>query len=122
MPTEIPVRTLSRDGFATEDAWSLDVWTVADGSGQLYIENNDGNIWIEFHCADAQLPTVSVDKTLVVGGEALPDHEVVATASGKVHKAGPWPPAVYNREDGSVALTVTTAGVPGNVHFRAFGI
>lgn len=102
---EIPFAQVTRQGVEHEPG-------VSDAGDGLYLAANDGN------------KTVFVSGTgtfRAVPAPALagwPDFaEEDITLSGETVEAGPWPPAVFNRADGSVlfeadaGLTFTASGI-----------
>ena len=93
----IPVTRTSRDGEELDDA-------VADAGDGCFIWQNDGNVTIEVTATQDGMLTVHKGAS-VAGATFEPDEKDVA--SGKSVWFGPYPPAMYNRADGSVLIELT---------------
>lgn len=98
----IPITRVTREGEDLDTA-------VADGGDGLVIERNDGLVTLEV-TGDG---TLTVHKGASVGSATFAPDEVDLTGADR-KRFGPYPPALYNRADGSVLVeasgTLVVAG------------
>ena len=74
----------------------------AAGGGDEFL--NSGKEYLEVTNGGGGSITVTIETQATVGGNAVTDDDIVIGA-GETHKIGPFPPTIYNDNNGFVQVT-----------------
>lgn len=92
---EIPSLTVTRTGV--EDALPSGV------AAECFLVDNDGNVVLVITNPSGAPRTVTVEATATFAGVDVADAEIVVPAMSTIYR-GPWPPVLYNDEQGRVVV------------------
>ena len=94
--TALAVQTVSRAGITGS-------FTAANADGH-YIANTEANFFLHVKNGGGSSITVTIETAATVDGLAVADR-AVTVANGSEKMIGPFPPNIYNQDDGSVWVT-----------------
>jgi hypothetical protein len=114
---EIPVTDLARSGVRVDNVTQ----TVADATNDMYIESNDGRVFIEIENENAGSQTVEVEPNPVPGGQfdGLSIENLVLTIpASQTLMFGPF--REYTFAQDSAGMMHLNPSISTDIKFRAF--
>jgi hypothetical protein len=95
----IPVYDVTREGVEPTD--------VAVGTADMYLPDNDGLVVVLATNEGGSSHEVVATPTVTIGGMAMAEI-TISVPAGESRWIGPWPPAVFNADDGSVSFACSS--------------
>jgi hypothetical protein len=96
MATALTVQDIARTGLTPS-------FTSAGSAGNAV--PNDGHTFVEIKNTSGSAATVTLDIPGTVDGQAVTDRTVTVGATTGDKMIGPFPPSIYNQDDGTVLLS-----------------